>query len=339
MPAHLPRYIAILDVGHGNCCVLKDDRGVVVIDTGLGTSLLEFLRENGIKHIGTVLLSHADQDHISGLTHLLASKEVSVDRVRLNSDAMKRTAVWRSLVYELEDLQSTGQVDCQVQLTADSGEDFSVGKVKIEVLAPGIALAALSPGNSTEDGKLISTNTVSCVLRLSQDGRPIVILPGDIDDVGLDDLIRRRTADPNAPSIDAPLLVYPHHGGLSGLGDPGEFASKICRTFRPDTVVFSIGRGKHDTPRPAIVEAIRRSFSGIRIACTQLSEHCAVDAPADNPSHLLPIFAKGKSERSCCAGTMLIDVDAGNQLAPSAVDHGAFVTKSASSALCQRHLP
>ena len=37
-------------------------------------------------------------------------------------------------------------------------------------------------------------------------------------------------------------------------------------------------------------------------------------------------------------GSMLIDVDSGYQLSPSSVDHGAFVTMSASSALCQRKL-
>ena len=45
------RSLAILDVGHGNCAVLRDRRGVVVIDAGPGSSLLEFLTEHKITNI------------------------------------------------------------------------------------------------------------------------------------------------------------------------------------------------------------------------------------------------------------------------------------------------
>ena len=69
-------YLAILDVGHGNCAVLTDSKGIVVIDTGPGSALLEYLSEKNIKTIDVVLISHADQDHIGGLIQLLFSKSV-----------------------------------------------------------------------------------------------------------------------------------------------------------------------------------------------------------------------------------------------------------------------
>ncbi len=39
------RTLTILDVGHGNSAVLVDSEGVVVIDAGLKSSLLEYLTE------------------------------------------------------------------------------------------------------------------------------------------------------------------------------------------------------------------------------------------------------------------------------------------------------
>src|SRR5689334_20557252 len=83
------RYLAIVDVGHGNCSVLQDSNGTVVIDTGPGTTLLEFLKKEKIEKVDVVLLSHADSDHISGLIQLLACGEFQIGRVRFNSDAAK----------------------------------------------------------------------------------------------------------------------------------------------------------------------------------------------------------------------------------------------------------
>ena len=208
--------------------------------------------------------------------------------------------------------------------------------MKVEVLAPGKALAATGPGSETKDGKRLTTNSVSCVIHLSQNGQAIAVLPGDIDDVGLTDLVRRNSKSGRV--LDAPLLVYPHHGGLSGSGDPTDFAKKICDVFNPDTVIFSTGRGKHGTPRPKVVEAIRRSVRDLRIACTQLSEHCSDDLPDGEPDHLLPLYADGRQNRSYCAGTMLIDLDSVDTLLPLRDDHQAFVTTIAFEALCQKTL-
>ena len=90
--------LSILDVGHGNAAVLMDTDGIVVIDCCPDTTLLEFLREERIGHIDVVLISHADKDHIRGLITLVASEACSIGRVRLNSDALKDTDLWRSLV-------------------------------------------------------------------------------------------------------------------------------------------------------------------------------------------------------------------------------------------------
>ncbi|MEJ7590288.1 MAG: MBL fold metallo-hydrolase [Planctomycetaceae bacterium] len=325
-------YVAILDVGHGNCCVVSDNGETCVIDTGLGTALLEFLTERGVTKLGFVLLSHADQDHISGLLHLLASKEVTIDRVRLNTDAAKQTKLWKNLLYELEQQESQGKLNWEVQLTADSSEDFPVGNVELEVIAPGKVLAGLGAGNKTNEGKKITSNSVSAVILHVKSGKVIAAVPGDVDQVGLNDLKRRLLGK----QLSAPILVYPHHGGLSGSGSSEKFASDICEMFSPEVVIFSIGRGLHSTPRPEIVAAVRKKVSNVRIACTQLSEHCAATVPTFDASHLLPVYSDGRTERRCCAGTMVIDVDASGELRPTDADHGAFIDRHAETAICRR---
>ncbi|RKZ63434.1 MAG: MBL fold protein, partial [Candidatus Parabeggiatoa sp. nov. 3] len=80
----MPNYY-VLDVGHGNSTVLVDTDGVIVIDAGPKTKLLEFLLDHNIHEIDVLLLSHADKDHIAGVIGLLASEEIRLKRVYLNS--------------------------------------------------------------------------------------------------------------------------------------------------------------------------------------------------------------------------------------------------------------
>ncbi len=77
----------VLDVGHGNSAILTDDNGIVVIDTGTGSKLLNFLLGKNIDAIDVLLLSHAHKDHIKGTMRLLESEDIWLKAVYLNSDS------------------------------------------------------------------------------------------------------------------------------------------------------------------------------------------------------------------------------------------------------------
>src|SRR5580698_1144372 len=115
--------VTILDVGHGNCTVLTDDK-VVVIDAGPGTTLLDFLEEEGINVVAVVLISHADEDHIKGLVSLLESQTVEVQLVRINSDGQRNSATWNDLMYVLDEANKAGRVRFEVGLTTNQTGDF-----------------------------------------------------------------------------------------------------------------------------------------------------------------------------------------------------------------------
>ena len=83
----LEETLAVLDVGHGASAVLFSGNDVAVFDTGTGSSLLEFLDQQGVTRIRTVVLSHADRDHIGGLVGLLAANTVAIGRVVANTDS------------------------------------------------------------------------------------------------------------------------------------------------------------------------------------------------------------------------------------------------------------
>lgn len=324
-----PPYVAILDVGHGNSTVLVDSQGVVVIDAGRRSALLAFLRQQGITRIDVVLVSHADEDHIGGLVALLASGEITIGRVRLNTDSAKDSMVWNDLLYELDRAQRLGGLDFQPALTTDMGGQYDQGEVRVEIVGPSAYLAARGPGSTDTAGNRLTTNSISAVVRLVFRARPVVLLCGDLDEIGLHELVRIG-ADLRAPS-----LVFPHHGGRSGQGSAASFVEQLIRLVAPSCIVFSIGRGRHGTPRPEVVAAALQHGRAVRIICTQLSEHCAAVVPKTSPTHLTGAFAQGSEKGKCCGGTLLIQLADVDSLSPTAEPHLAFIATAAPTALCR----
>lgn len=326
------RHLSLIDVGHGNAAVMVSDDWVAVIDTGRGSSLIQFLVDHGIDRIDEVLVSHADEDHLGGLVGVLASGEFAVGRVRLNSDALKESRIWNDLAEALDDAQRRGNVDFRPSLTPSDTGQFDHGGVHIEILAPTNYLAMRGPGSDDRQGRKLTTNSVSAVVRVSVDGERLVLFASDIDQIGLDELVHVGTTD-----LRAAVLVFPHHGGRPGVSvDPAAFAAQICGMVQPNCVVFSIGRGVHETPNPAVIAAIRHAVTGVRIVCTQLSEHCAADKPKDIPGHLNAAFARGRERRHCCGGTLVVDLENRDAVLPSADAHMAFIKLHAPTALCRQ---
>ena len=226
--------LAVLDVGHGTSVVLVSGNEVAVFDTGTGGGLLEFLEQQCVTRIRMVVLSHADKDHIGGLVGLLAANTVEVERVILNTDSLKESAIWDDLVYELDAQQRAGRVIFDTTMTAGCLGTF--GAVTALVAAPSSYLSAKGPGSRDRAGRRISSNSISAVIRLCSGGRPIALLTGDLDSVGLEELLRTNVA------CDAPVLVFPHHGGGTGATDVQGYVNRLVARVQPRVVVFSIGR-------------------------------------------------------------------------------------------------
>ena len=324
--------LTILDVGHGQCVVLQDARGTVIFDAGSGSTLLEFLDDSAITEIDAVIISHADADHLSGLVSLLTAATVQVHQVFLNSDATKDSDIWEDLRYAVEDATTRAATNVTVGVTTTtSSQEFTRGDLEIEILYPAPALAMAGPGGSDLKGRKLTSNSMSIVTRVIYQSIPRLLLTGDLDAVGLENLLE------GLPSLRSDVLVFPHHGGRPSRADPVEFASTLGQAVKPNMIVFSIGRGKYQTPRPEIVAGIRSALPEVTIACTQLSANCAASVPTDPPTHLSSIVASGRMQRSCCAGSIrMILQPYAIQYIPALQDHQSFISASAPSALCRR---
>ncbi len=324
--------LTVLDVGHGNAAVISGSDGVVVIDAGPGGGdLLRYLREAEVSELKCVVISHVDADHLRGLIAVLEEPSIRVAQVRLNPDAAKQSELWEDLAWTLANLDQAG--DCDFQTACVQGDELpkvSDG-VSLSVVSPTKELAAHGPGWTDSSGRTATTNTCSVVVRVVADGEGAAILAADMDAMGLAYIGKTKL------DLAAKLLVFPHHGGhVGGRSDPAVnavFANELLDSVGPETVIFSTGRGRHGTPRPEIVAAVRARNTAIRIACTQLSERCRPDPISlKAPGHLLPLHARGRENDSCCAGSMRWDLS--TLIEPDAIAHDAFKASEAPTAMC-----
>ena len=320
--------LTILDVGHGNSSVLIHENSAIIIDAGTGSSLLEFLVEQRITNILAILLSHADLDHIDGLFPLLSAGFFSINEIRLNTDSSKTSAAWDDILYEIELLRRKHALRFEPTLTTAQSNLYVIGDVSIQILSPTPYLAARGPGSVDRKRRKITTNSISSVMKIETTAISVIVT-GDIDIVGLSNLIE------NNDRISSNVLIFPHHGGNPGKCNPDSFTRTIFKTFQPQVVIMSIGRGRYSTPHPTIIGSLREENPSVRIMCTQISEHCSDILPTVVPDHLNNLFAFGRASNYCCAGSIEIDLRTGIIL-PEKTRHEDYIMRHIQQPLCLR---
>jgi beta-lactamase superfamily II metal-dependent hydrolase len=325
----------VLDVGHGSCVLLASESELTLIDTGAGSTLLEHLRSMGHTSLNRVLISHADRDHVGALVGLLADDLFTVHEIWLNSDAFKGTELWAGLNYELDAQDRAAKT--KVEMGVREGQGFTTGPFSIEILAPRLRLVGLGAGSHDREGRRLESNSLSVVCRISACGHPVALIPGDLDETGLAHLLDQVPE----PNLRAPILVFPHHGGhVSRASDAvsnARFAAQFTELVKPTTIVFSIGRGQHGTPRPEIIDGIKSVAPDVNILCTQLSRLCSAHAVGPGSDvHMLSTVARGRNTGASCAGTIVVDLNEGAwRVRPGREAHQAFISANALTALCR----
>ena len=79
---------------------------------------------------------------------------------------------------------------------------------------------------------------MAVVLRVTLPGGRSILLCADQEYAGFRSLLDARA------DLRANILVYPHHGGLTGAGDEEAFARELAEAVRPELVIFSHGRDR-----------------------------------------------------------------------------------------------
>ncbi|UMY59930.1 ComEC/Rec2 family competence protein [Pseudomonas sp. LS.1a] len=314
--------LTIIDVGHGNAAVLSDAGKVVVVDTAGKTHLQRFLDQADLTQIDLVIISHTDADHLAGLINLLSNPKYLIKKLIINPDSIKGSALWEDVRYLIDDQIRRKQLElehgissCSVYQWCKVTEDLF-----LEVVSPSPAMALSGAGQILpRDGRKLTSNSVSIVLRVLFKNEPVALLTGDMDRIALDQIIGHSV------KISAKYLVFPHHGGLPGEGTAESFTTDLLGAVRPESIIFSNGRLKFNNPNPEIIDASVRLIPAINILCTQLSKTCCENQLARD-DYQPKMYSAGSDGSLFCAGTVEIDMGTLKINGDAASAHRSFVS-------------
>jgi competence protein ComEC len=213
-------YITFLDVGQGDSIFLQfPDGKTILIDGGPRSEnfdaaeffILPFLKRKHIRHLDTIVLTHADNDHIGGLPEIL--RHVNVRRV-VDNGIYHDSDVCRLYKYLLDSL---------------GVEHVAVRKPTVLDSAGSYCLFALQPMEDFLRMNPDDVNNNSVVLKLIYGERKF-LFTGDIEKEAERALVRY------GDFLQADVLKIAHHGSSTSSSE------EFLRSVKPKFAVISVSK-------------------------------------------------------------------------------------------------
>ncbi|MEM7781877.1 MAG: DNA internalization-related competence protein ComEC/Rec2 [Planctomycetota bacterium] len=219
-----------VDVGHGTSALIQLPNGQVVLyDAGtlgsprVGASKVAgVLWSEGIEHIDSIIISHADVDHFNALPRLIEQfsiGQIFVSKAMRNHPGKELDPLWEVIRNKQIKVVEVGMNDCLP----------NTGEAKMSILYSHPTYAEVD-----------SDNVRSLVVLIEYLDRKL-LLPGDLEGPGLDRLLAM-------PHVDCDIVMAPHHGSSGSRPD------QFMGWSTPDWVVISRGRKSKKVEWDQLVE-------------------------------------------------------------------------------------
>ncbi|MEE9285586.1 MAG: ComEC/Rec2 family competence protein [Dehalococcoidia bacterium] len=232
LPQRETLVVSFFDVGHGDAVLIQTPSGrTILVDGGPDPRLLTRALDRRLpfwsRRIDLMVLTHAQRDHVAGLT--VALERYDVHRVLepgLESDSASYMAWLRSV--EEEGIPRT---------IARAGQRIIAGEVVIDVLHPPARPLAGTPSD---------TNNNSVVLRVTY-GRVSFLLTGDVQAIAERYLVEEGAA------LESVVLKAAHHGSQTSS------TQRFLQAVRPSAVVITVdAEGQYGHPSETVVRRLAR---------------------------------------------------------------------------------
>ncbi len=255
--------LRLLDVSQGQAVLLElpggsrwlvDGGGFWSWDYDLGRNIITPTLTHGRPpRLTGIALSHAHFDHYRGLfyplNHFRVREFVSQGRGpegrdgRILDEILTRRAIPKA--------------------AWSMGDVIDLGKgVVLEVLHPNTDWLAAD-----------NQNNASLVLRLVWNGRPLALLPGDVEQSSIANLLHSLAATPDA--LRAEALIIPHHGSRTS------HSPQLYTQVQPNVAVVSTGfLNRFNHPHPEI----KQTLKGMDVPLLNTAEHGAVTIRWNGPN-------------------------------------------------------
>ena len=233
-------FVHFIDVGQADCVLVKSANATILIDAGNrddSTSIIKYLKTQGVKSIDLAVGTHPHEDHIGGLADIL--KAVPVKKLMMP----KVTTNTKTFEYLLTTIKKKGMKIASPNV----GEKLTYGNMVFTVMAPN--------GSVYED-----MNNYSIVLKL-QNGTNSFLFTGDAEDISEAEMLSKSTVK---ASLKADVLKVGHHGSANSSTD--EFLDVV----KPKYAVIPVGKG-NDYGHPAKSTIERLQSRNINVFRTDLN--------------------------------------------------------------------
>ncbi len=210
-----------LDVGFGDCCIIRTKRGENIIIDGGGHlnndtakyDIIPFLEYYKINSIDAAIVTHSHSDHINGIIGLI-NYGIDIDTVYANED-------YTDLYYDL--ISEANKRAIQVR-SLYAGDSLSYEDVFMNVLLPYPDM----PGNTY-------INNSSITILLSADDVDFLLL-GDLEEYGLNLLL-------NTYWLSYVEVVKANHHG-----EYNQMTPMLYEYTSPNVCVISVGANNYSLP-------------------------------------------------------------------------------------------
>ncbi len=316
-------WIAVVDVGHGNCTFVQDQGLTAMVDAPAGLAAVRFLENNSISKLTHFIASHGDSDHIAGLTNLLMNG-VFVENIWLNPEHRKdcENTTLNRLLAAIRFHSATFEHEPVINTACTNHQpgNIDLKQLSLSIVAPNPVVVAQGINTNNEIGGR-STNSLSIVVAVKKETKTLMLITGDIDDIGLSDIEDIKQVTPVS------VLIAPHHGGaISRDSVRSSFVfTELVEKCQPNLILFSFGRNQYNNPKPEHLEFITRMSPDTSIRCTQLSKHCSKASShslsRENSLH----YSHGRGTGSSCAGTLHFTIESSDLCLANERDHDEFI--------------
>ena len=220
--------IDMIDVGQGDGIVISCGGKNVLIDGGSSSKknvgkyqIIPFLKYKGIGTLDAVILTHEDEDHLSGIRDIFDDMEkggISVEKLILPEvDQSCRGENYKELQERAKELNIPA-------LYINTGESFGIGEAEFTCINPALDMRVQGP------------NEYSTVLFMRY-GRFTALFTGDVEGEGLEHVkkqLKEVSAIENSFSIT--LLKVAHHGSRYTTDE------EFLKLIKPQIALISCGR-------------------------------------------------------------------------------------------------
>ena len=188
-------YVSFIDVGQGNCTLLKCGDKAILVDSGevgAAQTVINYIKNQNIKTLDCVLVTHPHSDHMGAMTKLLYEFKIKdVIMPEIPEEIIPTSKTYEKFLVAVSE-------NAENVIAAKPDETFSYGEMKMEIFAP---------LRDYED-----LNDMSAVTRISY-GDTSVMFTGDATATVEKDLLKKNI------DYSATILSVGHHGSKTSTSE------------------------------------------------------------------------------------------------------------------------